>query len=100
MLDSADKSLLRNGDLEWFFFCPKARKYSSGSRANRATEIGFWKATGKERQVKYKERTVAMIRTLVFHLGTAPNGKRTDWVMHEYCMKDELLANEGIAQVF
>ncbi|KAI3707182.1 hypothetical protein L6452_25474 [Arctium lappa] len=96
--DLPDKSSLKSGDLEWFFYCPKAIKYSSGPRLKRATEIGFWKATGKERPVKYKERTVAMIKTLVFHLGKAPNGKRTDWVMHEYCMKDEHLANEGVVQ--
>ncbi|XP_024985332.1 NAC domain containing protein 52-like [Cynara cardunculus var. scolymus] len=96
--DLPDMSSLKSGDLEWFFFCPKARKYLNGSRSNRATETGFWKATGRERPVTYRERTVAMIKTLVFHLGNAPNGKRTDWVMHEYCMKDGHLDNGGIVQ--
>lgn len=90
---------MRSGDLEWFFFCPKSKKYSSGSRFNRATETGFWKATGKDRKVKYKERNVATIKTLVFHLLHEGKGKRTDWVMHEYRMDDEQLANAGIVQV-
>ncbi|KAI3687385.1 hypothetical protein L1987_81080 [Smallanthus sonchifolius] len=96
--DLPDKSSLKSGDLEWYFFCPKAKKYSSGSRSNRATESGFWKATGKDRNVKYNERTVATIKTLVFHLGHAGKGQRTDWVMHEYKMEDEHLAKAGIVQ--
>lgn len=96
--DLSDKSNLRNGDLEWFFFCPKSRKYSSGSRMNRATEAGYWKATGKDREIKYKEKTVALIKTLVFHLGHPPKGERTDWVMHEYRMEDKDLADAGVVQ--
>ncbi|KAI3822035.1 hypothetical protein L1987_09616 [Smallanthus sonchifolius] len=96
--DLRDKSSLKSGDLEWYFFCPKAKKYSNGSRFNRATESGFWKATGKDRNVKYNERTVATIKTLVFHLGHAGKGQRTDWVMHEYKMEDEHLAKAGIVQ--
>ncbi|KAJ0604948.1 putative transcription factor NAM family [Helianthus annuus] len=96
--DLPDKSSLKSGDLEWYFFCPKSKKYSSGGRANRATETGFWKATGKDRYVEYRGRTVATIKTLVFHLGRAKDGKRTDWVLHEYRMDDKQLADAGVVQ--
>ncbi|KAD5508143.1 hypothetical protein E3N88_15846 [Mikania micrantha] len=96
--DLPDKSSLKSGDLEWYFFCPKAKKYSSGARSNRATETGFWKATGKDRMVHHKERIVATIKTLVFHLGHAGKGQRTNWVMHEYRMEDEQLASAGVVQ--
>ncbi|PWA58102.1 NAC domain-containing protein [Artemisia annua] len=96
--DLPDMSKLKYGDLEWFFFCPKSRKYSSGSRTNRATEAGYWKATGKDREVKYKDKVVAAIKTLVFHLGHSPKGTRTDWVLHEYRMDDKDLANAGVIQ--
>ncbi|KAJ0786466.1 putative transcription factor NAM family [Helianthus annuus] len=96
--DLPDKSSLKSGDLEWYFFCPKSKKYLSGGRANRATEIGFWKATGKDRYVEYSGRTVATIKTLVFHLGRAKDGKRTDWVLHEYRMDDKQLADAGVVQ--
>nr|GEW54878.1 NAC domain-containing protein [Tanacetum cinerariifolium] len=95
---AADKSALKNGDLEWFFFCPKSKKYNTGSRYNRATEIGFWKATGKDRTVTYKGRTVATIKTLVFYIGNSGKGERTDWVMHEYRLEDEQLSNAGVVQ--
>uniref|UniRef100_A0ACD5WQP4 Uncharacterized protein n=1 Tax=Avena sativa TaxID=4498 RepID=A0ACD5WQP4_AVESA len=82
--DLPDKASLRSGDLEWYFFCTRDRKYSVGSRTKRSTEAGYWKATGKDRPVMHKSRTVGMKRTLVFHLGKPPRGSRTDWVMYEY----------------
>ncbi|KAI3495560.1 hypothetical protein L1887_37903 [Cichorium endivia] len=95
--DLPAKSIL-SGDQEWYFFCPVSKKYTSGPRKNRATETGYWKGTGKYKEVTYKGRIVAMKKTLIFHTGHLPKGTRTDWVMHEFLMKDEDLANQGVAQ--
>jgi len=66
---------------------------------NRATEFGYWKATGRDRVVQHNNRTVGMIRTLIFHKGKSPKGERTDWVMHEHRLEDKHLADKGIVQV-
>ncbi|XP_019149694.1 PREDICTED: NAC domain-containing protein 82-like [Ipomoea nil] len=88
----------RSKDLEWYFFCPIEKKYASGSRMKRANETGFWKATGNDRTVTYKGRTVGKIKTLIFHQGHAGKGIRTDWVIHEYRMEDKHLADARIVQ--
>lgn len=90
---------MKSKDLEWYFFCPRERKYASGSRVKRATEKGYWKTTGKDRPVNYENSSVGMVKTLVFHLGSAPRGQRTDWVMYEYRIENKNLADLGVAQV-
>ncbi|CAI9293006.1 unnamed protein product [Lactuca saligna] len=95
--DLPAKSIL-SGDLEWYFFSSNSKKYLSGPRMNRVTKTGLWKGTGKDKEVRYKGRTVGMRKTLIFYVG--PPGKRTitNWAMHEYRMTDEDLANQGVAQ--
>lgn len=83
--DLPAKSIIKS-DHEWFFFSPRGKKYPNGSQSKRATEIGYWKATGKERGVKSGSELVGTKRTLVFHIGRAPKGERTEWIMHEYCL--------------
>ncbi|XP_037488253.1 NAC domain-containing protein 30-like [Triticum dicoccoides] len=71
---------------EWYFFSFKDRKYLSGTRTNRATAAGFWKATGRDKPVMSSRSrgVIGMRKTLVFYRGRAPNGRKTDWIIHEY----------------
>ncbi|KAL4353374.1 hypothetical protein GQ457_06G004990 [Hibiscus cannabinus] len=76
------------GDLEQerYFFSTREAKYPNTNRSNRATVSGYWKATGPDKQIVTSRgnQVVGLKKTLVFYRGKAPNGIRTDWIMHEY----------------
>uniref|UniRef100_A0A7N0RG51 NAC domain-containing protein n=1 Tax=Kalanchoe fedtschenkoi TaxID=63787 RepID=A0A7N0RG51_KALFE len=96
--DLPEKSALKSQDLEWYFFSGLDKKYGHGSKTNRATERGiggstggakgargYWKTTGKDRPVHNKLVMVGMKKTLVYHIGRAPRGERTNWASFVVC---------------
>ncbi|KAM7280334.1 hypothetical protein ACFE04_007468 [Oxalis oulophora] len=69
---------------DWYFFSHKDKKYPTGTRTNRATAVGFWKATGRDKLIYSGFKRIGSRKTLVFYKGRAPHGQKSDWIMHEY----------------
>ncbi|KAM7250607.1 hypothetical protein ACFE04_022490 [Oxalis oulophora] len=76
------------GEKEWYFFSPRDRKYPNGSRPNRVAGSGYWKATGTDKIITTEGRKVGIKKALVFYIGKAPKGTKTNWIMHEYRLFD------------
>ncbi|KAF9598099.1 hypothetical protein IFM89_024444 [Coptis chinensis] len=79
-----------DGEREWYFFTPRDRKYRNGTRPNRAAGNGYWKATGADKKIIHKKTDVKIgcRKALVFYVGKAPKGTKTNWIMHEYRIED------------
>jgi hypothetical protein len=76
------------GEKEWYFFSPRDRKYPNGSRPNRVAGSGYWKATGTDKIITTEGRKVGIKKALVFYVGKAPKGIKTNWIMHEYRLSE------------
>ncbi|KAA8523858.1 hypothetical protein F0562_010281 [Nyssa sinensis] len=76
------------GEKEWYFFSPRDRKYPNGSRPNRVAGSGYWKATGTDKIITTEGRKVGIKKALVFYIGKAPKGTKTNWIMHEYRLSE------------
>ncbi|RDX84801.1 NAC domain-containing protein 72 [Mucuna pruriens] len=83
------------GEKEWYFFSPRDRKYPNGSRPNRVAGSGYWKATGTDKIITSEGRKVGIKKALVFYVGKAPKGTKTNWIMHEYRLLDSSRKNTG-----
>ncbi|CAH8354363.1 unnamed protein product [Eruca vesicaria subsp. sativa] len=78
---------------DWYFFSHKDKKYPTGTRTNRATVAGFWKATGRDKIIYSCVRRIGLRKTLVFYKGRAPHGQKSDWIMHEYRLDETPTTN-------
>ncbi|XP_024027489.1 putative NAC domain-containing protein 94 [Morus notabilis] len=78
--------LASTGEKEWYFYCPRDRKYRNSVRPNRVTGMGFWKATGTDRPIYSSDgsKCIGLKKSLVFYRGRAAKGFKTDWMMHEF----------------
>ncbi|XP_041009897.1 NAC domain-containing protein 74-like isoform X2 [Juglans microcarpa x Juglans regia] len=66
---------------EWWFFLPLDR---NGKGMKRATKSGFWKVTGQPMKFMSDLVLIGKKDILVFHIGHGKEGKKTNWVMHQY----------------
>lgn len=80
------EELATTGEKEWYFYCPRDRKYRNSARPNRVTRAGFWKATGTDRPIYSSDgsKCIGLKKSLVFYRGRAAKGIKTDWMMHEF----------------
>ncbi|XP_072953734.1 NAC domain-containing protein 83-like [Typha angustifolia] len=78
--------LLDGCEEEKYFFSLREAKGLKGCRSNRAARSGYWKVTGKDKQIiaSNSKHVVGMKKVLVFCHGKPPKGCRTELIMHEY----------------
>ncbi|KAJ6710218.1 FACTOR putative-RELATED [Salix koriyanagi] len=86
-----DSAKIKSDDRVWYYFCRLDCKYSNSKRANRETKNGYWKLTGKVRNIKARrtDEVIGTKKTLVFQY-RSPDSKKvvgTSWVIHEFHAK-------------
>ncbi|XP_038683514.1 NAC domain-containing protein 69-like [Tripterygium wilfordii] len=84
-LQLPERAATQTNDYTWYFFSRPHYKYRNSKRANRKTNGGYWKVTGKERKIMDENnKEIGTKKTLVFYQGNVPNGVKTNWVIHEF----------------
>ncbi|KAL3534323.1 hypothetical protein ACH5RR_002784 [Cinchona calisaya] len=68
----------------WYFFTLLKNRYPKGTRPSRSCATGgFWKPTGKDKEICYQKKIIGYKKSLDFLEGCKP-GEKTGWKMHEY----------------
>ncbi|KAJ0020870.1 hypothetical protein Pint_31047 [Pistacia integerrima] len=73
---------------KFYFFTPRYKKYPKGNRPKRSAGDGYWKATGSDKPIVFNGKVVGFKKSLVFYEGKPPRGRKTNWIMHEFRVKD------------
>ncbi|KAK6945700.1 NAC domain [Dillenia turbinata] len=63
---------------QWYYFSRRTQ--------NRITNNGYWKVVGADEPINATKngRKIGIKKCLVFYIGEAPGGSKTNWIMHEY----------------
>ncbi|XP_061340877.1 NAC domain-containing protein 96-like [Gastrolobium bilobum] len=79
-------SKIKSDDPVWYFFSPLSLKFRKSTRRNRKTKTGYWKVTGKDRNIKtpHSNNVIGTKKTLVFYKSCGGHRVKTNWVIHEY----------------
>ncbi|OAY65667.1 NAC domain-containing protein 104-like [Ananas comosus] len=75
-----DGKALQAGNL-WYFF-NRTRDQSGASPS------GYWSPLDADEPIVSGGKDVGLKKTLIFYVGEAPQGIKTNWVMHEYHLVD------------
>ncbi|KAG7595543.1 NAC domain [Arabidopsis suecica] len=78
------QSRIKLKDESWCFFSPKENKYGRGDQQIRKTKSGFWKITGKPKDIMRNRQKIGVKKILMFYYSKELGGSKSDWVMHEY----------------
>ncbi|KAL0460701.1 UNVERIFIED_CONTAM: NAC domain-containing protein 72 [Sesamum latifolium] len=79
------------GGKEWYLFCPRKRRSSSDTRADRTTRYGYWHATSGDRAIRHNGKEIGYRKTLVYYMNDKSHNttaRKTNWIMHEYRLKN------------
>ncbi|RWW37512.1 hypothetical protein BHE74_00057361 [Ensete ventricosum] len=63
--------------------------FFSHATVNKVSPSGYWMPVGAKETVTSGDKDVGTKSTLVFHIGEAPLGVKTSWVMHEYRLLED-----------
>ncbi|GFZ12768.1 NAC (No Apical Meristem) domain transcriptional regulator superfamily protein [Actinidia rufa] len=85
--DLKDKCRIGSGpENEWYFFSHKDKKYPTGTRTNRATTAGFWKATGRDKAIHLSSSN--RCRKMDGSSAGCLRRRLITWVVYEECNFD------------
>ncbi|KAF8018044.1 hypothetical protein BT93_H3063 [Corymbia citriodora subsp. variegata] len=77
--------LCREDKEQWFFFAPMQEREARGGRPSRSMATGYWKATGSPSYVYSSDnKVIGVKKSMVFYVGKAPKGRKTQWKLNEY----------------